>query len=352
MSMYGWDLLVVPGPPQADVQRRVLEEWLTNPFLDDDAIALSLRLGEPVATLEQALASLCAAGFLRASGTGFLLALDLGGTLPTIDAPPATAGFGAVSKAPGTDPDSADSSTDTDPDTGTDSVAPAAKSGASVHLASLSGAIAVDPTTDVDADEGSELLDLLAGQDRADALTREIEQILQELMPTDGIDESDLLEALPFGMIVLLPTGAREMANLRAAEMLGVAAGQLDGATFEMVTGVNPLTALDSAIPLAFSLTEPRSIEVTLHGHRLSSGTVILVLLRDVSLLEEVSQIQAEVQEELFQRLQAEMVDPLAMVERFLEKPDADGLVQARIAMEQINWFLQEFFLRGGRQDD
>lgn len=335
MSMYGWDLLVVPGPPQADLQRQVLQEWLNNPFLDDDAVALSLRLDAPVAMLEPALASLCASGFLRASGSGFLLALDLGGTLPALEQLPA---------APNGVSDDTDSQTQT-------KTTPPAKTGASVQLASLSGAIAVDPATDVDADEGTELLDLLAGQDRADALTREIEQTLQELMPTDGIDESDLLEALPFGMMVLLPTGAREMANLRAADMLGVAPGQLDGATFEMVTGVNPLTALDSACPLSFSLTEPRSIEVTLHGHRLPSGTVILILLRDVSLLEEVSQIQAEVQEELFERLQAEMVNPLALVERFLEKPDADGLVQARIAMEQINWFLREFFLRGGRQE-
>ena len=39
------------------------------------------------------------------------------------------------------------------------------------------------------------------------------------------------------------------------------------------------------------------------------------------------------------------------MLERFLEKPDADMLVQARIAMEQINWFLQEFFLRDREQN-
>ena len=39
------------------------------------------------------------------------------------------------------------------------------------------------------------------------------------------------------------------------------------------------------------------------------------------------------------------------MLERFLEEPDADMLVQARIAMEQINWFLQEFFLRDREQN-
>jgi len=339
--MYGWDLQVVPGPPMADLQRRVLEEWLTNPFLDDDAMALSLRLGESANTLEDALTSLCDSGFLRATGSGFALSLDLGGILPSFGEPSAPP-YGQIieqsDNASGTD--SAENSDLAD--------APLAiQDGASVQLASLSGAIVVDPAIDAEVDAGDDLLDMLALDDRADALTREIEQTLAELLPTDGIAGSDLIEALPFGLMVLLPTGAREMANQRAAVMLGVAPGQLDGATFELVTGVNPLAALDIAVPLAFSLTEPRSIEINLCGHHLPSGNVIIILLRDVSLLEEVSQIQSEVQEELFRRLQAEVVDPLEMVERFLEKPDTDGLAQARIAMEQINWFLQEFFLRG-----
>ncbi len=322
MSMYGWDLSVLPGPPKADLQRRVLEEWLTNPFLDDDVIALSLRLGEPSGALEDVLTSLCRTGFLRDSGSGYTLALDLGGILPDL---------GEAASEPVV-------------------ASPPAAGAAAVELASLSGAVATDPVTETDQSDGEDLLDLLEADDRSDALTREIEQTLAELMPTHGIDESHLIEALPFGMMVLLPTGAREMANLRAADMLGVAPGQLDGATFELITGVDPLSALDTVLPLSFSLTEPRALEVTLHGHQLPSGTVILILLRDVSLLEEVSQIQAEVQEELFQRLKTEMVDPLAMVERFLEKPDTDHLVQARIAMEQINGFLQEFFLRGGNR--
>ncbi len=337
MSMYAWDLQVVPGPPRADLQRRVLEEWLSNPFLDDDAMALSLRLGDPVAALEDALASLCGTGLLRATGTGFMLALDRGDTLPTfaqsnvVANAEAAAGYAAPSPPSDT------------PQTTT-------HDGASVQLASLSGAIAIDPMAEADVDEGDELLDLLA-RDRVDTLTREIEQTLAGLLPGKDIAGSDLIEALPFGMIVLLATGAREMVNLRAADMLGVTRGQVDGATFEMITGVNPLSALDATVPLSFSLTEPRSIEVTLRGHRLPSGEVILILLRDVSLLEEVSQIQAEVQEELFRRLKAEVVEPLAMVEHFLEKPDADRLVQARIAMEQINWFLQEFFLRGREEN-
>jgi hypothetical protein len=343
MSMYGWDVAVLPGPPKADLQRCVLEEWLNNPFLDDDVTALCLRLGEPAKALEDALESLCRGGFLKQTGTGFVLALDLGGTLPALDTSTTAAESESGSIFEGTET----AATDATPATTSE--------GAEVQLASLSGAVATDPPTDVVISDNEDLLDLLSVEGRGDALndalTWEIEQTLAELMPTDGIDEAQLIEALPFGMMVLLPTGAREMANLKAAEMLGVAPGQLDGATFEIVTGVNPLTALDTDSSVSFSITEPRALEVTLHGHRLPSGTVILILLRDVSLLEEVSQIQAEVQEELFQRLKTEMVDPLATLERFLEKPDQDRLVQARIAMEQINWFLQEFFLRDGDRD-
>lgn len=317
MSMYGWDLPVVPGPPKADLQLRVLEEWLTNPFLDDDVTALSVRLGDPVAALEEALTTLCDTGFLRAKGTGFMLALDLGGTMPALEE-----SAGAEHQA-GPDPHER----------------------AAVQLASLSGAVAIDPETEADDDDGEVFLDLLAVDSRGDAVTRQIEPARAESSPTDGVDQYHLIEKLPFGMVVLLPTGAREMANRRAADMLGVAPEQLDGATFEMLTGVNPLAALETSTPLSFSLTAPRPLEVTLQGHRLPSGSVILILLRDVSLLEEVSKIQAEVQEELFQRLKTDMVDPLAMVERFLESPDVDKLAQARIAMEQINCFLQEFFL-------
>lgn len=307
--MYGWDLAVVPGPPQADLQRQVLEEWLGNPFLDDDIAALSLRLGAPMSELDTAVTRLCDTGFLRATGTGFTLAIDLGGTLPDIDDAPED-------------------------------------NQAAAQLASLSGALVAD--TGTDSDEGEDLLDLLEARDRADDLTKEIEQTLSELLPDNGeIDSPSLIEALPFGMIVLLPTGAREMANSQAAEMLGVTPGQLDAATFEILTGVNPLAVFDRADQtLSFSLIDPVALEVSLQVQSLNAGTVILVMLRDVSLLEEVSKIQADVQEELYERLQSDMVEPLTMVERFIEKPDAEGLVQARVAMEQINWFLQEFFLQ------
>ena len=147
--------------------------------------------------------------------------------------------------------------------------------------------------------------------------------------------------------MVLRPSGTAELANGKAAEMLGVPLADLDGTAFQRVTGVDPLAALDRAEPLCFSLIDPPALEVTLHGRQLPSGAAILVLVRDVSLLEEVSHIQAEAQEELYDRLREEVVQPLAVIGRFLEDPGRDALVQARLAMEQINGFLQEFYLRG-----
>ncbi|MFH1571812.1 MAG: hypothetical protein ABIL09_27730, partial [Gemmatimonadota bacterium] len=139
---------------------------------------------------------------------------------------------------------------------------------------------------------------------------------------------------------------ALEIANQRAAAWLGVPLADLDGATFEMATGVNPLQVI-RATPLCFSLTGPGAVEVSLHPAALASGQAVLAVLRDVSLQEEVTRLQAEVQEELFGLLNGEMVGPLSMIEQFLEHPDPPGLAQARLAMEQINGFLSDYFLRG-----
>lgn len=319
--MYDWDLQVAPGPPRADLKRRVLEEWLRNPFLDDDLAALSLRLDAPTGELQEALTGLAGSGFLRLIAGGYALALDLEGGIAVDDPPAATAWPPPVAPAAAADPQ--------------------------VQLASLSGAVMADPIPEEGDTDAADVLGLLSLDGRGDALTREIETTLSALLPGGEITDADLMEALPFGLIVLQPTGALELANERAAVLLGLPRRELDGATFELVTGVNPLAALDRDEPLTFSLIEPRTLEITLQGRRLAAGTAILILLRDVSLLEEVSRIQAEVQEELYDRLMAEMIDPLVAIERFLERPDADGLVQARVAMEQVNWFLQEFFLRG-----
>ena len=272
--MYDWDLQAAPGPPMADLKRRMLEEWLRNPFLDDDVKALCSRLDSPEKEVAEALTGLCEAGFLIAAGGGYALSPDLGG------------GCGEASAGGGGDP----------------------------------------------------------GQDAP--LSREIEQTLTDLVPEAPLDEAGLVEALPFGLLLLRPTGIAELANGRAAELLGVPLADLDGIAFERVTGVDPLVALDRAEPLSFSLIDPPALEVTLHGRRLPSGAAILILVRDVSLLEEVSHIQAEAQEELYDRLREEVVRPLAVIEKYLEDPGG-ALVQARVAMEQINGFLQEFYLRG-----
>jgi len=108
---------------------------------------------------------------------------------------------------------------------------------------------------------------------------------------------------------------------------------------------VNPLSVLAAETSLSFSLTEPQPLEITLQPHRLAAGEVILIFLRDVALLEEVSRMQADVQEELYGQMREQMVDPLSMIEAFLEKPDTTGLVEARFAMEQINAFLRNHYL-------
>ena len=269
--MYDWDLRVAPGPPLADLKRRMLEEWLRNPFLDDDVKGLGWRLESPEKEVAEALTGLCEAGFLRAAGSGYALSPDLGGR-------PRDAG--------GSTPRS-----------------------------------------------------------------RELEQTLEDLVPGQSLEDVGLVDALPFGLLVLRPDGMAELANGKAAEMLGVPLSDLDGSAFERVTGVDPLAALDRAEPLCFSLIDPPALEVTLHGRRLPSGAAILVLVRDVSLLEEVSHVQAEAQEELYDRLRAEVVQPLAVIEKYLETPGRDSLVRARVAMEQINGFLRDFFLQGGPGD-
>ena len=55
-------------------------------------------------------------------------------------------------------------------------------------------------------------------------------------------------------------------------------------------------------------------MEVCLYPATLDSGDAVLVIMRDVSLQEEVSHLQAEAQEELFSRLSDEMVGPLGLI--------------------------------------
>ena len=276
--MHDWDLPVVPGPPMADLERRMLEEWRRNPFLDDDVKALGLRLGSPEAEAAAALAGLRESGFLEAAGAGCVLSPD-----PDQGPGPQAPGSGA-------------------PESGEGDGAPAG----------------------------------------------EFPQPLTPSIAGAPLDDPGLADALPFGLLVLRSSGAAEMVNRRAAAMLGVPLADLDGKAFERITGVDPVAALDHPEPHSFSLIGPSALEITLHRRRLSSGISVLILLRDVSFLEEVSHIQAEAQEELYGRLREGLVQPLAAIEEFLEDPGRDGLVRSRLAMEQINGFLKEFLLLGG----
>jgi len=289
------ELQELPGAPRADLKRRVLQEWLRNPFLDDDTHMLGLRLGESTTEVRLVLDGLCRSRFLKPAGPrGHMLHLKrLGRAHPE-----------PVENDTG---ETEDESADT---------------------RALDATVAgPSPPT------------------RASELTARLSTLFSQ---GPGMTQS-LVEAMPYGVVVIRSRGALEIANEKAAQWLGVPREDLDGATFEMATGVNPLTTVDEA-PMCFSLAGPRAVEVNICPCELPSGGAVLIVLRDVSLQEEVSKMQGDLQEELFTALRGEMVDPLLMIEAFLEHPNADGLAQARVAMEQVNAFLQDFFLRGSYQ--
>ena len=99
------------------------------------------------------------------------------------------------------------------------------------------------------------------------------------------------------------------------------------------------------APPLTFSITRPKAIEISVNPCTIFSNEGVVVVVRDVSLQEEISRMQGEVQEELFGIIKQEMVNPLNMIEQYLDRPTNEGLVQVRAAMEQINGFLHSYLL-------
>ena len=296
------ELQELPGAPRADLKRRLLQEWLVNPFLDDDTHMLGLRLGESPFEVRRALDGLCRSRFLKPAGPrGHMLHLER-----------------PVRAHPETAEDDTGETQDKSDDT-----------------RALDAAVA-----ELMADPSAPAETLPPTQDP------ELTAKLSTLFSQGNAMARSLVEAMPYGVVVIRSRGALEIANEKAAQWLGVPLGDLDGATFEMATGVNPLTIVDGD-PMSFSLAGSGAVEVDLCPCTLPSGGAVLIVLRDVSLQEEASKMQAELQEELFRALRVEMVDPLLMIEAFLEHPNADGLARARMAMEQVNEFLQDFFLRG-----
>ena len=59
------DILRLPEGDQAPLKRMVLAEYLANPFLDEDAAALSVRIGRDAAEVEVVLEALCRQGVLQ-----------------------------------------------------------------------------------------------------------------------------------------------------------------------------------------------------------------------------------------------------------------------------------------------
>ena len=168
----------------------------------------------------------------------------------------------------------------------------------------------------------------------------------QDVLPPESFPE-DLVDVLPFGVILLHAGGSLEFANRRAADWLGLPADELDAAGFARITGFDPLQVPEGGSVVSFSLKEPRALEISMHPCSLAIEPAVLIILQDVSLQQEVARVLSRLQEELFVRLHGEMVEPLLLIQQFLEDPDTAQLGQARAALEQINLFLEEFFLAG-----
>jgi len=318
--MWDMDLPVLPGSPHADVERRLLEEWLRNPFLDEDVHLLEQRLGTGQAELRQAIDNLCRDGVIKGAGArGYML----------------DAGVATPAHQSGGDAESPASAT--------------AQVEEFASAVSLLTAAAAEFDVEFDVEEANSARKAGSAAPAHPAI--DMSGGLAALFPGADVSAQSLIESLPFGIVVLRASGALEMANTRGAQWLGISLADVDGATFELATGVDPLAAVGGH-PVSFSLHGPVAVEVGLYPAMLESGDAVLAVLRDVSLQEEVSRLQGEVQEELFSLLNKEMVGPLNQIEQFLNHPDARALAQARGAMEQINWFLRDFYLRGNPGTD
>lgn len=79
------DLLMLPQLSQAGCKRHLLEEYLHNPFLDDDLQELALRLGASRTEVAGALGELCQGHFLKTQGQrGYALDLSAVGDPPPL----------------------------------------------------------------------------------------------------------------------------------------------------------------------------------------------------------------------------------------------------------------------------
>lgn len=263
------EILALPAEPQALTKQRLLDEFLHNPFLDDDTLGLALRAGISRAETEALLADLCREGLLKDAGQrGYMLDLEAIGpeglARDLSGAPPAAASAGNIeaieTRAPGVSP--------------------------------------------------------------------------------------------ALGLILMNANGQAELVDEQAASWLGVSAERLDAATFESLTGIDPGLMLGGSSKLSFAVAEPCPLMATMHTCCLGDEPGVLIVLQEVvpavaATPVEMVAVQAYLQEELFGRLRDEVVEPVMLIQQFLENPDAKGLGQARAALEQVNQFLEGFLLDG-----
>jgi len=270
--MQAAEILALPAAPQAEVKRRVLSEFLQNPFLDDDVQTLALRTRVSRSETAEVLAGLCEEGLLQEAGQrGYMLDLEQLGE---------AAAAGKVISLP------------------------------------------------------------------AEAL------IAQQTKPpeTPDLSSQENPESAAFGVILMRKDGTAELVDEQAAAWLEIPATDLDAAAFESVTGVDPGLVLGGALRTSFCLQQPRPLVITVHACFLGCEPGVLIVLQDKSLHEEMARVHAHAQEELFDRLRGEVVEPMLLIQQFLENPTPEDLGQARAALEQVNGFLEAFML-GGRAD-
>ena len=145
------------------------------------------------------------------------------------------------------------------------------------------------------------------------------------------------LEALPFGLALLRADGSLDRVNDKAVTWMGIPRESFDGKTFEQATGVDPTQVLAGGTLLSFTRRQPFALEVEV---RPCPPLGVVIVVQDVSVREELAGIQASFQEAFFARLRLGFVEPLEVLERFLENPAYQELGLARAAVEQMRWIL------------
>lgn len=288
------ELLVIPSGTQAETTRKLLAAYLTNPFLDDDSVALARRAAITPEEAEAGLAVLCRQGFLRpVEGRGHALCLH--------DPRPKSLALTAASDGN------------------------ECEWGQDLPEEGIGGG----------GDGG--------GLSPGAALGRPARADTARQCRLSGVDGGS---GAATGVILLDSWGAAQLVDPQAAAWLGVEADRVDGACLRERTGVDPGWVLDGAPRLCFALSEPQQLILTLHACALGSASGVLVVLQDAAPQAQMSLDQAHLQEELFEQLRAQVAAPAAQIQRFLENPDADGFAQARAALEQVNAFLDDYFLK------